>query len=116
MLRRRGPRQDETTHVLRNLLFQQLCGTESQRHSVKGNPLEGEAKDSPAHWRNKVTKRECERRSVGGTVTKRECERRSVGGTVTNTECKRRPVGTCQAARLGSVTIPPTPQLGTVTF
>ena len=37
MLRRWGPRQCEATCVLRSLLFQQLCGTKSQRQCPKSS-------------------------------------------------------------------------------
>ena len=51
MLRRWGPRQCElTTCLVRNLLFQQLCGTESQRLIRKDQLLEPEAKDRPTHY------------------------------------------------------------------
>ena len=49
MLRKWRPRQCEAACVLRNLLFQQLCGTGSQRQSPKDQLLEPEARDSLAH-------------------------------------------------------------------
>ena len=52
MLRRWGPRQCEAACVLRSLLFHQLCGTKSQRQSLKHQPLGPETKDSPAHYEN----------------------------------------------------------------
>ena len=49
-LKRWGPRQCEATCVFRNLLFQQLCLTESQRRSPRDQLLRPEAKDSPIHY------------------------------------------------------------------
>ena len=45
-----GPRHCEATCVLRNLLFQQQRGTESQRQGTNNQLLKPEAKDSATHY------------------------------------------------------------------